>query len=168
METKETELNSENSMNCEMPNNTDRLTNSDNGKNPCEHLAAGFGSNSELMTEGEVIHFLRIPEISNSKDYHNVIEHLKRIRGLPRIHVCRKALYPRKGTLIDSSMKVVNNFRQQFNRIRRRAGVKKGTFHDFRRTAISMWFANGMGEHDVMVLARHADQSGNSTSASLA
>ena len=53
----------------------------------------------ELMTEPEVVQFLRIPEISNSKDYHNVIEHLKRIRGLPRIHICRKALYPRKAIL---------------------------------------------------------------------
>ena len=53
----------------------------------------------ELMTESEVIQFLRIPEISNSKDYHNVIEHLKRIRGLPRIRICRKALYPRKAIL---------------------------------------------------------------------
>jgi hypothetical protein len=99
METKETELISENSMNFEMRNNPDRLMNSDNGKNPCEHAPARFSSNSELMTEAEVIHFLRIPEISNSKDYHNVIEHLKRIRGLPRIHICRKALYPRKAIL---------------------------------------------------------------------
>jgi integrase len=59
-------------------------------------------------------------------------------------------------TLIDSSMKVVNNFRRQFNRILRKAGAKQGTFHDLRRTAISMWFANGMSEHDVMVLAGHA------------
>ena len=59
-------------------------------------------------------------------------------------------------TLVDSSMKVVNNFRRQFNQILRRAGVNQGTFHDFRRTAISMWFANGMSEHDVMVLAGHA------------
>jgi hypothetical protein len=51
------------------------------------------------MTESEVIQFLRIPEISNSKDYHNVIEHLKRVRGLPRIHICRKALYPKKAIL---------------------------------------------------------------------
>ena len=50
----------------------------------------------ELMTESEVIQFLRIPEISNSKDYHNVIENLKRVRGLPRIHICGKTLYPRK------------------------------------------------------------------------
>jgi len=53
----------------------------------------------ELMTESEVIQFLRIPELSSSKDYHNVIEHLKRVRGLPRIHICRKALYPRKAVL---------------------------------------------------------------------
>ena len=53
----------------------------------------------ELMTESEVIQFLRIPEIRNSKDYHNVIEHLKKFRGLPRIHICRKALYPKKAIL---------------------------------------------------------------------
>ncbi len=59
-------------------------------------------------------------------------------------------------TLTDSRLKVVNNFRRQFNKILRKAGVKKGTFHDFRRTTISMWLANGMSEHDVMVLAGHA------------
>ena len=53
----------------------------------------------ELMTESEVIQFLRIPEISNSKDYHNVIENLKRVRGLPRIHIYRKVLYPKKAVL---------------------------------------------------------------------
>jgi hypothetical protein len=54
---------------------------------------------SDLMTEDEVIRFLRIPEISNSKNYHNVIENLKKLRGLPRIHICRKALYPREAIL---------------------------------------------------------------------
>lgn len=53
----------------------------------------------ELMTESEVVQFLRIPEISNSKNYHNVIEHLKKFRDLPRIHICRKALYPKKAIL---------------------------------------------------------------------
>jgi len=53
----------------------------------------------ELMTESEVIQFLRIPEVSNSKNFHNVIEHLKKFRDLPRIHVCRKALYPKKAVL---------------------------------------------------------------------
>ena len=53
----------------------------------------------ELLTEAEVIVFLRIPEISNSKNFHNVVEHLKKFRGLPRIHICRKALYPKKAIL---------------------------------------------------------------------
>jgi hypothetical protein len=50
----------------------------------------------DLMTESELIQYLRIPELSNSKSYGNVIEHLKRFRGLPRIHICNKALYPKK------------------------------------------------------------------------
>ena len=80
-------------------NNTDRLMNSDNGQNPCTHVPTKTDSSSELMTESEVIRFLRIPEISNSKNYHNVIEHLKKFRGLPRIHICRKALYPKRAIL---------------------------------------------------------------------
>ena len=59
----------------------------------------GFTPCPELMTESEVIQFLRIPKVSNSKNYHYVIEHLKKFRDLPRIHVCRKALYPRKAVL---------------------------------------------------------------------
>ncbi len=73
--------------------------NSNNSQNPCEYGSTKIENNSELMTESEVIRFLRIPEVSNSKDYHNVIEHLKRVRGLPRIHICRKALYPKKAIL---------------------------------------------------------------------
>ena len=61
-----------------------------------------------------------------------------------------------KWTLSDSRLKVVNNFNRSFGKILSRAGVKTGTFHDIRRTAISMWFANGMSEHDVMILAGHA------------
>ena len=37
------------------------------------------------------------------------------------------------------------------------AGVPKGQFHDLRRTAITNWFANGMNENDVMVLAGHSN-----------
>jgi hypothetical protein len=48
----------------------------------------------DLMTEQEVIEYLRISEVSKSANYHNVIEHLKRMRDLPRIHICSKALYP--------------------------------------------------------------------------
>lgn len=50
----------------------------------------------ELMTESELIQYLRIPELSSSQSHHNVIEHLKRFRGLPRIHICNKALYPKR------------------------------------------------------------------------
>ena len=48
----------------------------------------------DLMTEEELIDYLRIPEISRSGKFHNVIENLKRMRDLPRIHLCSKALYP--------------------------------------------------------------------------
>ena len=83
----------------EMTDNPDCSMNSDNGQNLCERVPTRISGNSELMTESEVIQFLRIPKISNSKNYHNVIEHLKKFRGLPRIHICRKALYPKKAIL---------------------------------------------------------------------
>jgi len=51
------------------------------------------------MTEEELIRFLRIPEISNAKDYRNVVENLKRLRNLPRIHICNRTLYPREAIL---------------------------------------------------------------------
>jgi len=74
-----------------------------------------------------------------------------------RYDYIQKVLRPKgKWTLTDTRLTVVNNFRRQFNTILRKAGVKKGTFHDIRRTAITMWFANGMSEHDVMVLAGHS------------
>lgn len=48
----------------------------------------------DLLTEEELIEFLRIPEVSKSLDHHNVIENLKRMHGLPCIHICRQPLYP--------------------------------------------------------------------------
>ena len=48
----------------------------------------------ELMTEEELIVFLRIPLISKAKDYHNVIENIKRVHNLPCIHICKQPLYP--------------------------------------------------------------------------
>ena len=48
----------------------------------------------QLMTQTELVRFLRIPEISAAKDQHNVIEHLKRYRDLPRIRLCNRTLYP--------------------------------------------------------------------------
>jgi len=54
----------------------------------------GFTVSPELLTEEELVIFLRIPEVSKSKNYHNVIENLKRRHNLPRIHICGKPLYP--------------------------------------------------------------------------
>ncbi len=48
----------------------------------------------DLLTEEELIKFLRIPSVSKAQDYHNVIAHLKRIHDLPCIHICRQPLYP--------------------------------------------------------------------------
>ena len=46
-----------------------------------------------VMTEEELIRFLRIPEISKTTNHHHVIENLKRVHGLPRIHLCGKTVY---------------------------------------------------------------------------
>ena len=48
----------------------------------------------DLMTEEEVIVYLRIPHVSLSTNFKHVIDHLIRMRDLPCIHVCRKRLYP--------------------------------------------------------------------------
>jgi integrase len=56
----------------------------------------------------------------------------------------------------DSRLKVVNNFTRKFNEILDRAACKQGEFHDLRRTALTNWLANGMSEHEVMILAGHA------------
>jgi len=54
----------------------------------------GFTAWPELLTEHELALFLRIAEVSKSRDHHNVIEHLKRYRDLPRIRICNRVLYP--------------------------------------------------------------------------
>ena len=53
-----------------------------------------FKPRPELLTEEELILFLRIPEVSKANNYHFVIENLKRMRDLPRVHICGKPLYP--------------------------------------------------------------------------
>ncbi len=53
----------------------------------------------DLLTEFELILMLRIPEVSKSSNYHNVIENLIRMHDLPRIHICKKRLYPLKAIL---------------------------------------------------------------------
>jgi len=50
----------------------------------------------------------------------------------------------------------VSNFRYQFLKIKERAGIDLGTFHDLRRTCITNWFAYGLSEFEVMIMAGHA------------
>lgn len=54
----------------------------------------GFMPCPELMTEEELIEFLRIPVLSNAKNHSHVIENLKRMHDLPCIHLCKKPVYP--------------------------------------------------------------------------
>jgi integrase len=62
-----------------------------------------------------------------------------------------------KWTYADSRLTVVRNFDKQFNLILDRAHVKKGTFHDLRKTAICNWLVEGLREYEVMRLAGHSD-----------
>ena len=59
-------------------------------------MTANKNPNPDLMTEAEVIEYLRIPEVSNAKNPGNVIENLKRAKDLPCIHISNKCLYPRE------------------------------------------------------------------------
>ena len=49
------------------------------------------------------------------------------------------------------------NFARPMRQILRRAGVKRGTFHDLRRTCITEWLESGLQPHEVRVLAGHSD-----------
>jgi len=62
-----------------------------------------------------------------------------------------------KWTLSDSRLKVINNFRREYEKIQKRASIRIRRFHDLRNTALTNWFTNGMGEYEVMKLAGHAD-----------
>jgi len=53
----------------------------------------------DLLTEDELVRFLRIPEVSAAKDHRNVIQNLIRMRGLPRIQIGRRLLFPRRAIL---------------------------------------------------------------------
>jgi len=51
-------------------------------------------SYQDLLMVEELNKYLCIPEVDNAQSYHNVVEHLKQMRNLPRIHICNKTLYP--------------------------------------------------------------------------
>jgi len=48
----------------------------------------------ELMTQYELIEYLRIPEVSTATNHGNVIDNFKRFHQLPCIHISKKPLYP--------------------------------------------------------------------------
>ncbi len=50
----------------------------------------------------------------------------------------------------------IANFNREFHRIRKRAGIKHGTYHDLRRTGITMLLENGLQPHQVMQIAGHS------------
>ncbi len=50
----------------------------------------------------------------------------------------------------------MSNFRYQFLKIKECADIDIGTFHDLRRTCITNWFAEGLSEFDVMIMAGHS------------
>lgn len=56
----------------------------------------GYRLCPDLLTEEELIRFLRLPEISRARNLRYVIDNLKRMHNLPRIHLCNKTLYPLK------------------------------------------------------------------------
>jgi len=58
--------------------------------------------------------------------------------------------------VVDDGVNPINNFDNAFKRILEMARIEQGTFHDFRRTCLTNWFANGLTEYEVMNLAGHA------------
>jgi len=60
-----------------------------------------------------------------------------------------------KWTYCDSRTKVIARFNRLLTKILTRAGIKRGNFHDLRRTAICNWFREGLSELEVMTLAGH-------------
>ena len=52
-----------------------------------------------LLTEQELVLFLRISEVSAAADYSNVIKNLIRFRDLPRIKIGKKLLFPRRAIM---------------------------------------------------------------------
>ena len=76
-----------------------------------------------------------------------------------RIQLTRTGKSKRKKntwSLKDANNSVINGFTGMFKEIKTKAGIKKGTFHDLRRTAITNWFYAGLEITEVMRLAGHS------------
>jgi len=63
----------------------------------------------------------------------------------------------RKGQwTVEKGRSPLSKFCHHFNKIRARAGIASGTFHDLRRTCLSNWIIQGLSLHEVKELAGHA------------
>jgi integrase len=63
----------------------------------------------------------------------------------------------RKGQwTVEKGRSPLSKFCHHFNKIRARAGIASGTFHDLRRTCLSNWIVHGLSLHEVKELAGHA------------
>ena len=47
----------------------------------------------DLMTEAELIQFLRIPAVTKAANHSNVVRNLKQRRGLPCMYISKQPLY---------------------------------------------------------------------------
>ena len=57
---------------------------------------------------------------------------------------------------VEKGRSPLSKFCRHFNKIRRLAGIRTGTFHDLRRTCLSNWVIQGLSLHEVKELAGHA------------
>lgn len=57
---------------------------------------------------------------------------------------------------VEGGRSPLSKFCHHFNKIRARAGITAGTFHDLRRTCLSNWIVQGLSLHEVKELAGHA------------
>ena len=57
---------------------------------------------------------------------------------------------------VEKGQSPLSKFCHHFNKIRTRAGIASGTFHDLRRTCLSNWIVQGLSLHEVKELAGHA------------
>ncbi len=62
-------------------------------------MSCAENTTHELMTQQELCEFLRIPDIAKEQKPEHIIANLKRMHGLPCLHIARQPLYPRQAVL---------------------------------------------------------------------
>lgn len=64
--------------------------------------------------------------------------------------------HKKEWTYEDSRINIVPSFTDEFEKIKKKAGIQNKTFHDLRRTAITNWFYGDLQINEVMRLAGHS------------